>query len=103
MYSDHASSLPLARSGAAATAILILFTLHNFENDVFRSQTKAQVYFKKKVSGLQLTGAESMRRINEKILKNSEHVSKVAFRLNALSLALATLVWGFGDLARSYL
>lgn len=82
-----------------ATAIAIGFTLYDHQHALARSEQKARDVFGAITSGLPLTGQASMGRIEKKIQDNTMRVSKYVTRINAVVLIVATLVWGFGDLA----
>ena len=91
--------MPLARSGAAATAIAIGFTLYDYRRALHASGQSASQTFKKFTKSLPLTGPESQKRIDEKIRKDTAKADSVITIIQAIILILATLVWGFGDLA----
>ena len=91
--------MPLARSGAAATAIAIGFTLDDYRRALHASGQRASQTFKKFTKSLPLTGPESQKRIDEKIRKDTAKADSVITIIQAIILILATLVWGFGDLA----
>jgi hypothetical protein len=63
------SAIPLARSGAAATAIAIAFTLYDYRRALHASGQHASQTFAKVTKNLPLTGLASQNRIDEKILK----------------------------------
>ncbi len=92
VYSDQNSSLPLARSGSAAAAILILFSLYNVGNILTHRQAQAEPYFEKITKGLSLTGQQSQERIRKKLVANTEHATRSVVVTNALGLSLATVV-----------
>ena len=97
--STSASAMPLARSGAAATAIAIGYTLYDYRRALHASGQSASQTFKKFTKSLPLTGPESQKRIDEKIRKDTAKADSVITIIQAIILILATLVWGFGDLA----
>lgn len=101
--SNPQDSLPLARSGSAATATFILLGLYNYEKFVSESQTRAEDYFASMVKGFSLTGEASLERLKQEAAENTKFITRLILILNTLGLAAATLVWGFGDLAKNWL
>lgn len=101
--SSKTSALPLARAGAAATAIAIGFTLYDYRKALRSSEDAASQTFRKVTQNLPLTGAASQARVDEKLRKNTSHADRSISIMQALILIFATLVWGFGDLANSWM
>jgi hypothetical protein len=95
--------MPLARSGAAATAIAIAFTLYDYRTALQLSGQSASRTLGKYTRNLPLTGAESQQRFDEKIQKNTARAECVITGIQAIILIFATLVWGFGDLATTWI
>jgi hypothetical protein len=91
--------MPLARSGAAATAIAIAFTLYDYRRALHASGQSASQTFGKFTKNLPLTGPESQKRIDGKIRQNTADADSCITIFQAIILILATLIWGFGDLA----
>ena len=101
--SSKTSAMPLARAGAAATAIAIAFTLHDYRKALQVSEHAASQTFRKFTKNLPLTGAESQKRIDEKLQRNTSRADCSISIMQAAILIFATLVWGFGDLANSWM
>ena len=99
--SKAASSMPLARAGALATAIAIGFTLHNYHEMIESSERAANETFEKATSALPLTGDGSQRRVSDLLKRNTRRVTWAVSVVQAVILITATLVWGFGDLVAS--
>ena len=97
--STAASPMPFTRAGALATAIAIGFTLYNYHEIIENSERAASEAIAKVTSRLPLTGEVTQRRIVRQLKRNSLRVTRVVTVLQAIILILATLVWGFGDLA----
>ena len=100
--STSGSAMPLARSGAAATAIAIAFTLYDYRRALHVSGQRASQTVEKSTKSFPLTGPDSQKRIEEKILKNTAKADSVITGIQAIILIFATLVWGFGDLANCW-
>lgn len=100
--SSKSSAMPFARSGAAATTIAIGFTLYDYRQAIQNSVQSASQTVTRATSGLHLTGAESRRRIIEKIKRKSSITDLSITAIQALILMAATVVWGFGDLATGW-
>lgn len=91
---------PLSRAGAAATALAIGFMLYDYRHALNTSEQRANATFAKATSKLQITGEASQRKLEEKTKRNTESaVARIAL-WEASILIIATLVWGFGDLAK---
>lgn len=101
--SSKASAMPLARSGAAATAIAIAFALYDYRKALHVSEHAASQTFSKFTKNLPLTGAESQKRIEKKLRRNTSRADCSISIIQAVILIFATLVWGFGDLANSWM
>jgi hypothetical protein len=102
-FSTKASAMPLARSGAAATAIAIAFTLYNYQRPLEASQQAASRFFEKYTNQSPLTGQASQKGLNRKLQINTQRVNCVITFIQAMILIFATLVWGFGDLANFWI
>jgi hypothetical protein len=98
VLSNQETSMSLARSGAAATAIFILSTVFSVDHLAKSSEKKANEYFSKITHGFPNTGKSHQARIEQQTRKNTEHLVRANLYLSAAGLCLATLVWGFGDL-----
>jgi hypothetical protein len=94
--------MPLARAGAAATAVAILFTLYDYRNALQASEQMASRKFENLTKNLPITGQASQRRIDAKLQRNTSRAAGVISLIQATILIFATLVWGFGDLANSW-
>lgn len=79
--SSKTSAMPLARAGAAAAC-------HTFSN------------FTK---NMPLTGADSQKRIERKLRRNTSRADYSISIIQAVILIFATLSWGFADLANSWM
>ena len=101
--STRDSAMPLARAGAAATAVAIAFTLYDYRKALQASAQSASRTFEKITEGLPLTGRASQNRIDEKIQKNTSRADSTITFIQAIILIFATLVWGFGDLANCWI
>jgi hypothetical protein len=95
---DYPSALE--RSGAIATMIALLSALYDYQGVFRRSEDTAIEWAKKATSGLPRTGAQARERLTSKIKGNTAKVDRFATVLQAITLAIATLVWGFGDLVK---
>lgn len=101
--SSKTSAMPLARAGAAATAIAIAFTLYDYRKALQVSEHAASQSLSKFTQNLPLTGAESQKKIDEKLRSNTSCANRSISIMQAVILIFATLVWGFGDLANSWM
>lgn len=101
--SSKTSAMPLARAGAAATAIAIAFTLHDYRKALQADEHAASQTFSKLTKNLPLTGSASQNRIEEKLRRNTSRANYSISIMQAVILIFATLVWGFGDLANSWI
>ena len=97
------SAMPLARAGAAATAIAIGITLYDYRTALQKSEQNAKTYFERFTSKLPLTGEASQHRVGEMLRHNSVFAIRVIASVDAGILMLATFVWGFGDLATRWM
>lgn len=102
-HSSATSSVPLARAGAAATAFAIGFTLYNYGQALAESEERANRNFAKVTKNLPLTGAASQQRIEAQTRRNTRIVVSTTNVWQAIVLIVATLVWGFGDMANELL
>lgn len=101
--SSKTSAMPLARAGAAATAIAIAFALHDYRKALQVSEHATSQTFSNFTKNLPLTGAESQKRIEKKLRRNTSRVDCSISIIQSVILIFATLVWGFGDLANSWM
>lgn len=93
------SASPLARSGAFATAVAIAFTLYDYRRAAKASEKRAHGAIERITKQLPLTGAASLREVDRRLEANTARVTTTIARTDAAVLIIATLVWGFGDLA----
>lgn len=101
--SSKTSALPLARAGAAATAIAIAFTLYDYREALRASKGVASQRFAKVTQKLPLTGATSQKKFEDKLEEKTSLAVRSISIMQAVILIFATLVWGFGDLASSWM
>lgn len=103
VLSDQNDSDNLARSGAFATTLLILNTLNQAEKRVKVSEQAASAYYKERTKYLQKSGEQSQKDFDDDLAEKTEQMLWWSLKLpNALGLAVATLVWGFGSLAKDF-
>lgn len=88
----------LERSGAIATVIALLSALYDYQGVLRRSEQAAIEWANKAASGLPKTGPAALKDLTRRLKENTAKVDRVATVLQAITLAIATLVWGFGDL-----
>ena len=88
----------LERSGAVATMVALLSAIYDYQGVLHRSEDTVLEWVERATSGLPSTGAQSRARLTRLIKDNTAKVDRFATKLQAVTLALATLVWGFGDL-----
>jgi hypothetical protein len=100
--SSKDSAIPLARAGAAATAIAIGFTFYDYRKALQTSEQVASRTFKELTRHFPITGQVSQSRIDAKLQRNSLRADRMISFIQATVLISATLVWGFGDLASSW-
>ena len=93
------SSMPLARAGALATAIAIAFTLYSFNEKITESERAACERIARFTRALPMTGADSQSRILEQLKQQTRLAVRSERIAQATILILATVIWGFGDLA----
>ena len=99
LLSTCTQSMPLARAGAFATAAAVGFTLYDYKRKIEESEKTLIARFKKITIGLPLTGEASQRQLEDKAKKISQRAIWTTNVVQAIVLIIATLVWGFGDLA----
>jgi hypothetical protein len=97
------SAMPLARAGAAATAIAIAFTLYDYRKALQASGQRASKTFERSTRLLPNTGKTSQQKLEDKIQRKTAHADLIITLMQAILLILATLVWGFGDLANRWI
>ena len=97
--SDGTSSMPLARAGAFATMIAIGFTVYDFRRALEEGEERAKNIFSKITTSLPITGQNSQDRIKNRLRQNTNRATNTINIVNTAVLMVATLVWGFGDLA----
>jgi len=93
----------LQRSGAVATTAALLFALYDHKQSLQLSEERALYKFEQITKHFPLTGASSLKDIHVRLKKNTTMINWFVRILNAVVLAVATLVWGFGDLAKNYM
>ena len=91
--------MALARAGALATCCAIVCTLWDYQKALFDSQTKAAASFFAVTKHLSLTGKEAQEDLERRLEANTRKVDLSVKAVNVGLLVIATLVWGFGDLA----
>lgn len=101
--STSASAMPLARAGAAATAISTAFTLYNYRRRIRVSENDAAKLIKRITDNFQITGPASLQDAKRRLRENTQGVTRAIVVAQAMLLIIATLVWGFGDLASRFM
>jgi CDP-diglyceride synthetase len=100
LIADCNHALAFSRSGALATAICVLCALWNYTQAISASEKQALKTFTKLIDEMKITvtRSQAIDRLSRKLAGISDRTVKVITIWNGLLLALATLVWGFGDL-----
>jgi hypothetical protein len=96
--SDEKSSAPFARAGAAATAAAILFNIYDFQRALAINERQVGEKIARATRHLKITGSASKKRIELLLNRNTYRATRNITIINATTLIVATLVWGFGDL-----
>jgi hypothetical protein len=99
--SSSSDSMPLARSGAAATAVSLGFALWDFREAVANSERRAKETVDRVFEGLYAPHVDKEARqaaINEQLKDNSNKINRAISLIYGVLLIVATIIWGFGDL-----
>jgi hypothetical protein len=100
LIADSCHPLAFARSGALATAICVLCALWNYTQAIAASEKQALTTFTRLIDRMNvtLTKTQAIDRIARKLTRISDKTVKVITIWNGVLLAVATMLWGFGDL-----
>lgn len=104
--SSKTDAVPLARSGALATAISVGFTLWRYSDILANGNARARDMIKRQIARMNLTYVDpdvATRQVIERLNAQTKKIERRITLAQACVLIIATLVWGFGDLATALL
>ncbi|WP_133149196.1 hypothetical protein [Caulobacter zeae] len=103
--SSATDSMPLARAGALATAVSIGFTVWRYNAILAAGAARGKAAFAKAVDAMNLqyvNKEQAKKNFDDKLDSATARIDQVITAVSVALLILATLVWGFGDLAKAY-
>lgn len=101
--STSTDGIPFARAGAAGTVLLVVVTLWRLSN-ILASDRQALIKgFEERMTRMGVRPAISgpaARSLDERVSNLHNRFERAMFALLAFDLAVATIIWGFGDLIK---
>jgi putative Mn2+ efflux pump MntP len=101
--STTASALPFSRAGAAATIIAVLIGVYDYKKALKDSERTVTRAFEKITDALPITGKASLKNVTDQLQHNTRRAELTITIIQVGILVLATLIWGFGDLASRWM
>jgi len=106
ILSSSADGTPMARSGALATAISLVFTLWSYGDILNKGNRMSKEQFGRVIESMNMDSRRADAAKASYALKLDGQTSKIGGYItlaHTLILVVATLVWGFGDLVATAL
>jgi hypothetical protein len=97
--STTADTLALVHAGAFATMTSIVATLYDYQSALRAAEAAAITFFGTVATQFTLTGEPFLERMRAKVGANTLRADRTIRVSQAFLLAVATLVWGFADIA----